>query len=272
MTEFVKNDSLDEAISRSLTEDTSDGILEQLVFNQLASDPDGVIDLINHYKKEVKCIDSEKAQYEEVKLALKEIAGRKKFVADKRAALEKMVASYLAVNNVDRQKCTDYSLVLASSKSFSLSKEYVSNLIASMNLPAWLNVEITLNKGVVDEMEMLPDGVDIVETKKFKLLKNLNDTSCESLEYFKQGMTIKEISEQRGLQWRTVYGHLYSAISKGELDLHEYIDAETLDAIRQYHVDNPAADTIMEYYKAFSGSVRYDIMALALKYLKLASN
>lgn len=260
---------LDEALSKSLTEENPDGKLEQIVFSHLTSNPDGVIELINHYKEEVKNIESEKAQYEDVKLALKEIADRKKFVAQKRVALERIVASYLDKNNVDRQKCSDYSLVLATTKSFSLSEDYVSNLIASLNLPAWLNVEITLNKGVIDEMETVPDGVNVIETKKFKLQKNLSNTSNESLEYFNQGMTIKAISEQRGLQWMTVYGHLNSAISKGELDLLDYIDSDTLDAIKQYHDDNPTANTVMDYYNAFSGEVKYDIMALALKYLKI---
>ena len=159
--------------------------------------------------------------------------------------------------------------MLTTSKSFSLSKDYVSNLIAGLNLPAWLNVEITLNKSVIDEMETVPDGVNVIETKKCKLQQNLSDTSNEYLEYFNQGLTIKEISEQRGVKWVTVYIHLCNAISKGELDLFDYIDSETLAAIKQYHDDNPTTNSIKEYCNAFSGEVEYDIMALALKYLNI---
>ena len=67
----------------------------------------------------------------------------------------------------------------------------------------------------------------------------------------------------------TVYGHLCNAISKGELNLFDYIDSKTLAAIKQYHEDNPTSNTIMDYYNAFSGEVKYDIMALALRYLKI---
>lgn len=260
---------LDEAISKYLTEENTDGDVEQIVFNHLTSNPDGVIALINQYKKEASSSEAEKAQYEDLRNALKKITDRKKFVANKKRTLERIVASYLDKNNIDKQKCSEYSLVLTTSKSFSLSKDYVSDLIAGLNLPAWLNVEITLNKSVIDDMETVPDGVNVIETKKCKLQKNLSDTSNEYLEYFNQGLTIKEISEQRGVKWVTVYIHLCNAISKGELDLFDYIDSETLAAIKQYHDDNPTTNSIKEYCNAFSGEVEYDIMALALKYLKI---
>ena len=66
-----------------------------------------------------------------------------------------------------------------------------------------------------------------------------------------------------------VYGHLCDAISKGELNLFDYIDSETLGAINRYHNDNPTVCSIKEYCNAFSGEVEYDIMALALRYLKI---
>ena len=260
---------LDEAISKYLTEENPDGNLEQIVFSHLTSNPDGVIALINQYKKEASSSEAEKAQYEDLRNALKKITDRKKFVANKKRALESIVASYLDKNNIDKQKCSEYSLVLTTSKSLSLSKDYVSDLIAGLNLPAWLNVEITLNKSVIDEMETVPDGVNVIETKQIKLQQILSDTKKESLMYFKQGMTIEEISEQRGLQWGTVLRHLSSAISEGKLDLLDYIDYETLAAIKQYHEDNPTTNTIKEYCNAFSGEVKDDIMALALKYLNI---
>ena len=257
---------LDEAISKYLTEENPDGNLKQIVFSQLTSNPDSIIALFNQYKQEDESLDSEKKQYKNI---INEINARKTFVAHKKEALEKLVTSYLDTNNIDKQKCSEYSLVLTTSKLFSLSEDYVSNLIAGLNLPAWLNVKITLNKRVIDEMETVPNGVNVIETKKCKLQKNLSDTSKKSLEYFNQGLSIKAISEQRGLEWVTVYGDLCNAISKGELDLFDYIDSETLAAIKQYHEDNPTTNTIMDYCNASSGEVKYDIMALALRYLKI---
>ena len=260
---------LDEVISKYLTEGNPDGVLEQIVFNHFTSNPDSVIDLINQYKDEESCIEAEKAQYEDVILALKDIDNRKKFIANKKGELERIIASYLDKNNIDKQKCSEYCLVLTTSKSFSLSEDYVSNLIAGLNLPSWLNVEIKLNKGVIKKMGTVPDGVNVIKTKKVKLRENLNNTSNESLTYFNQGMTIKAISKQRELQWKTVYKHLCKAMSEGKLDLLDYIDSETLEAIKQYHNDNPTTNSIMDYCNAFSGEVKYDIMALALKYLNI---
>lgn len=260
---------LDEAISKYLTEENPDRNLEQIVFSHLTSNPDGVIDLINQYKDEESCIEAEKAQYEDLRIALKEINDRKKFVANKKGALVSIVASYLDKNNIKKQKCTDYSLELTTTESYSLSEDYVSNLIAGLNLPSWLNVEITLNKGVIKKMGTVPDGVNVKETKQIKLQQILSDTKKESLMYFNQGMTIEAISKQRRLQWGTVLRHLSSAISEGKLDLLDYIDSKTLDAIKQYHEDNPTTNTLKEYCNAFSGEVKDDIMALALKYLKI---
>lgn len=261
--------ALDQIISRALGDEGDNVEMQHAVFSQLASDPDSVVDLINSYKAEAKAIESEKDAYEDAKLALKEIQSRKKFVVSKRSALEQLVATYMKDHMLDKQRCRDYSMVLDTKRSYSLSEEFMSALIAGFNLPEWLSVEVKLNDDVLDAMERVPEGVDVVEERKFKLKKNLSETNRESLEMFNSGLSVREISERRNLSWIAVFSHLTSAMSKGELELEEYISDDMLDAIKAYHEDNPNAGTIQEYVNAFSGLVTYDIMALALKYLKI---
>lgn len=265
----VSDFALDKVIDSYLAKECDGTEFQKAVFAQLASNPDGVISLINAYKAETKAIDSEKSAFDEAKQALKEIQARKKYVAGKISALERMVSTYMKDNSLDRQKCTDYSLVLTTDKSYSLSEEFVADLIASLNLPEWLSVDVKLNEDVLEAMGSIPEGVKVTECTKLKLRKNISATNKESLDLFESGLSIKEISERRGLAWMTVYSHLCSAMSKGELDLIDYVDADMLEAIKTYHDDNPNASSVREYVDAFNGAVKYDLMLLALKYLNV---
>lgn len=265
----VAHDDLDQLVAKSMDDNGADAELKRAVFERMKSDPDSVIELINGYKDEAKAIESEKAAFENAKLALKEIQDRKKHVAGKESVLEQMVAIFMKDQMLDKHKCKDYSVVLTTDRAYSLSDEFLAELIASFNLPAWLNVDVKINKVVLDAMENVPEGVNVTETPKIKLQKNLNDSSLESLELFRKGRTIQEISEWRCLSWITVYSHLVSAMSKGELVLSDYITDDLLEAIKTYHRDNPNAGGLQDYVNAFGGMVKYDVMALALKYLKI---
>lgn len=261
--------ALDKVIDKFFADECDDSELQKAVFAQFALDPDDIVNLINAYKVEAKAIESEKAAFEDAKVALKEIQARKKYVTEKMSALERMVSTYMKNNLLDRQKCKDYSLVLTTDKSYSLSKEFVADLIANLNLPEWLSVDVKLNENALAALESIPEGVKVTVINKLKIQQNLNNTIRESLELFESGLSIKEISSKRGLKWGTVYSHLCSAMSKGELELTDYISSDILEAIKTFHEDNPDTATIKEYVDAFDGAVKYDMMVLALKYLKI---
>ena len=61
---------------------------------------------------------------------------------------------------------------------------------------------------------------------------NLNDTSRETVYFFRQGKSVPEIAVVRGLKESTVYGHLEEAIRAGEvIDLNLLLDAKAQQEI-----------------------------------------
>ncbi len=63
-------------------------------------------------------------------------------------------------------------------------------------------------------------------TKKIK-----GETQKETLKLFKQGITIEEIAQLRGIAVTTVEGHLSTFVAKGQLDVKEFVSATKIKAI-----------------------------------------
>jgi nucleoside-triphosphatase THEP1 len=63
-------------------------------------------------------------------------------------------------------------------------------------------------------------------TKKVK-----GDTQKETLQLFKQGKTIKEIAQLRGIAVTTVETHLSTFVAKGQLDVKEFVSKEKIEII-----------------------------------------
>ena len=56
---------------------------------------------------------------------------------------------------------------------------------------------------------------------------SLNETTRETIHFFKQGKSVEEIARLRGLKESTVYGHLEEAIRSGEgIEMNLLLDAE----------------------------------------------
>lgn len=70
-----------------------------------------------------------------------------------------------------------------------------------------------------------------------------SDTVTETLEMFKAGRSVAEISEERGLKPITVEGHLVTAMGAGRLELAALVDDETAAIVRQAIAETPPSDT-----------------------------
>ena len=81
----------------------------------------------------------------------------------------------------------------------------------------------------VQKNELTPREVeDIISKKPVK-----GGTQMESLEMFKKGMTIKEISEKRGLVYSTIEGHLIKFIPTGEIKIEDVIPKEKYEELKK---------------------------------------
>jgi ATP-dependent DNA helicase RecQ len=60
----------------------------------------------------------------------------------------------------------------------------------------------------------------------------LNDTARETLHFFRQGKSVAEVAQIRGLKESTIYGHLEEAMLAGEaVDLNLLLDAKAQQEI-----------------------------------------
>ena len=81
----------------------------------------------------------------------------------------------------------------------------------------------------VQQNELTPREVeDIISKKPAK-----GGTQMESLEMFKKGMTIREISEKRGLVYSTIEGHLIKFIPTGEIKIEDIISKEKYQELKK---------------------------------------
>lgn len=95
----------------------------------------------------------------------------------------------------------------------------------------------------------------VIETKSnAPSARKTSNTHFESLELFKQGKSIKEISEIRKFALSTIEGHLSKFVMSGEIDILELIEKRRLDNIINYYKKaedktlNTAKSTLGEDY------------------------
>jgi ATP-dependent DNA helicase RecQ len=90
------------------------------------------------------------------------------------------------------------------------------------------------------------------------------DTASQSVELFKQGYSIQQISEQRSLQETTIYGHLAQYLEQGRLLLTDVVDLPEQE-IRQIedtiiNLPDDQKNALKPVYETFSGIYSYDIL------------
>ncbi len=75
---------------------------------------------------------------------------------------------------------------------------------------------------------------------------------------FKEGLSPKEIAQNRELTENTIYSHLLKMHAQGEeIDLNELVTKEELSKIEQAKIDLPEADGLKAYFEYFEEKVPY---------------
>ena len=102
-------------------------------------------------------------------------------------------------------------------------------------------------KAASNDTFFMPGGLDWFE---FQRDASGKDTYRISLEMYRDGRSIADIAEERGLQTGTVENHLSRFIATGEVELHELVPLEKVEAIRSAVLkfnDGGALSRIKEY-------------------------
>lgn len=211
-------------------------------------------------------IEEEKSGYE----------SQKKTLAAKRAIVEKVIASYLNSVGEERIKGSLYNVSIKESYSYKLDTAFEEELKAKIAqiLPGWIDVEFKIRKEA-KQMEPKPQGIVVGKSKQSINVWSDDETepglSRKELDLlaFKQGKGIKEIADERGAEWKTVYNNLKKGMNDGSLNIHDFVDQATLDRIVELYNQNNAMKPY-DYVRELGNRVSYDMVILSLLFLGLA--
>lgn len=271
-------ESLDVIIDRYLhSEDKNeqDRLIEGII-QDFTSRLDVYAQAIRHYKDEEQLLVSQKkAREASLKEELSDLVSRRKLIEERRKCIEVILTNYMLSTGETQVSGESYNVSFKESATFSLSPEKEDEIRRRADVPNWINLEIKINQKALKELDAVPDG--ILKTIAYKLVTWTNDEDNPSvpsyeisLNAFREGLSIDEIRNRRGLAWSTIKGHLLKCIEEGLIDIHTYVPdriMNELESLRGHAQDWRVSD----YLRAINYKLSYDWVSLALSYLKIWS-
>ena len=93
--------------------------------------------------------------------------------------------------------------------------------------------------------------------------KKLN-TSEYSYWLYNQGDTVEQIAEKRGLNQSTIEGHLARYVASGDIDVHEFVDGDTLQKVEAYCMEHPEEKALKPIFEHFDAKIPYGVLRMAI--------
>lgn len=106
--------------------------------------------------------------------------------------------------------------------------------------------------------------------KKVKKEEPRDDTGkkLSTFEYsyrlYNQGNTIEQIAEKRGLNQSTIEGHLARYVASGDIDVHEFVDGDTLQKVEAYCMEHPEEKALKPIFEHFDAKISYGVLRMAI--------
>lgn len=130
------------------------------------------------------------------------------------------------------------------------------------------------------EYEKKPEPEEVAPVKKVKVNKEkpkkekkeeLRDDTGKKLntsEYsywlYNQGNKVEQIAEKRGLNQSTIEGHLARYVASGDIDVHEFVDADTLEKVEAYCEKHPEEKALKPIFEHFDAKIPYGVLRMAI--------
>lgn len=130
------------------------------------------------------------------------------------------------------------------------------------------------------EYEKKPEPEDVAPVKKVKVNqekpKKVNkeeprdDTGkkLNTFEYsywlYNQGNTVEQIAEKRKLNPVTIEGHLARYVASGDIDVHEFVDGDTLQKVEAYCMEHPEEKALKPIFEHFDAKIPYGVLRMAI--------
>lgn len=112
--------------------------------------------------------------------------------------------------------------------------------------------------------------VNKYKPKKEKKEEPRDDTGkkLNTFEYsyclYNQGDTVEQIAEKRGLNQSTIEGHLARYVASGDIDVHEFVDGDTLKKVEAYCMEYPEEKALKPIFEHFDAKIPYNVLRMAI--------
>lgn len=93
--------------------------------------------------------------------------------------------------------------------------------------------------------------------------KKLTTVEC-SYKLYNQGNMIEQIAEIRGLNQSTIEGHLARYVASGDIDVHKFVDADTLQKVEAYCEKHPEEKALKPIFEHFDAKIPYGVLRMAI--------
>ena len=130
------------------------------------------------------------------------------------------------------------------------------------------------------EYEKKPEPEVVAPVEKVKVNKEkpkkvkkeeLRDESGKILNTFEysywlynQGNTVERIAEKRGLNPTTIESHLARYVASGDIDVHEFVDGDTLQKVEAYCMEHPEEKALKPIFEHFDAKIPYGVLRMAI--------
>lgn len=130
------------------------------------------------------------------------------------------------------------------------------------------------------EYEKKPEPEEVAPVEKVKVNKEkpkkekkeeLRDDTGKKLNTFEysywlynQGNTVEQIAEKRGLNQSTIEGHLARYVASGDIDVHEFVDGDTLQKVEAYCKEHPEEKALKPIFEHFDAKIPYGVLRMAI--------
>lgn len=121
------------------------------------------------------------------------------------------------------------------------------------------------DKGLENEPAAVSD-----KPKKEKKEELRDDTGkkLNTFEYsywlYNQGNMVEQIAEKRGLNQSTIEGHLARYVASGDIDVHEFVDGDTLQKVEAYCMEHPEEKALKPIFEHFDAKIPYNVLRMAI--------
>lgn len=111
---------------------------------------------------------------------------------------------------------------------------------------------------------------DKEKPKKVKKEELRDDTGkkLNTFEYsywlYNQGNTVEQIAEKRKLNPVTIEGHLARYVASGDIDVHEFVDGDTLKKVEAYCMEHPEEKALKPIFEHFDAKIPYGVLRMAI--------